>query len=83
VSDTAANDPQTDKSGPLLRSIVEQTDGFEILATEVVPDSNVDITEILSLWVKTDVDLILTTGGTGFGQRDITPEVLHACYSYF
>jgi gephyrin len=75
VSDTAATDASTDKSGPLLRSIVEQKDGYRVYSTAIVPDSHEKITEHVARWLGDGVNLILTTGGTGFGQRDITPEV--------
>jgi gephyrin len=75
VSDTAAADAGTDKSGPLLRSIVEHKSGFLVHSTDIVPDSHNKITEYLARWLSEGVNLILTTGGTGFGVRDITPEV--------
>jgi molybdenum cofactor synthesis domain-containing protein len=50
-----------------------------VLQIEIVPDDFQAIREILTNWVDgDDLDLILTTGGTGFSPRDITPEATQA-----
>ena len=48
-------------------------EGFELRHTGVIPDEEAQIARMLRKWAK-EVDLILTTGGTGLGQRDVTPE---------
>jgi molybdopterin adenylyltransferase len=61
-------------TSPLLAEIVRSFDWL-VVRIEVVPDEFVRIVEILDQWIeKDDLDIILTTGGTGFSQRDVTPE---------
>ncbi|XP_030854974.1 gephyrin [Strongylocentrotus purpuratus] len=77
VSDTCSRKEAVDKSGPNLKKLAEDTDGLDgvIVATGIVPDEISNIKETLLEWsdVK-ELDLILTTGGTGFADRDVTPE---------
>lgn len=79
VSDTAANDASLDRSGPVIREILT-SDGrdakFEISHHDILPDDENAIVQWVQS-VKSMSDWILTTGGTGFGTRDLTPEV---CY---
>ena len=74
VSDSAAEGRREDLSGRAVRQIVEKQ-GWEVQASEVAPDEIEAVQRHLRAWLKkADVDLILTTGGTGLGPRDITPE---------
>ena len=72
TSDMGAKGEREDTSG---QAIVELTTaaGFSVGIREVLPDDYDTIVDRLRLWSQ-KVDLILTTGGTGFGPRDITPE---------
>ncbi|XP_041467854.1 gephyrin-like isoform X2 [Lytechinus variegatus] len=77
VSDTCSRKEAVDKSGPNLKKLAEDTSGLDgvVVATGIVPDEISSIKETLLEWsdVK-ELDLILTTGGTGFADRDVTPE---------
>lgn len=78
VSDTASTDASTDKSGPALREILQNTTNstFRIVQTRIVPDDKVEIRDAVKRWSEDSaIDWIITTGGTGFGVRDCTPEV--------
>src|SRR6202011_1075371 len=59
--------------GPLLAELAEGA-GAEIIAMEVVPDDYALIEDRLRNWVDEEAALILTTGGTGLGVEDVTPE---------
>jgi molybdenum cofactor biosynthesis protein B len=48
--------------------------GFEVAAPEVVPDSEQDIVDALEAAVVRRADVVITTGGTGLGPRDVTPQ---------
>ncbi|TFY67664.1 hypothetical protein EVJ58_g1490 [Rhodofomes roseus] len=75
VSDTAAADTSLDKSGPTIRETLAGA-GYEVKYLLVVPDDEPRIRHTVQTWVdQGDVDWIVTTGGTGFGVRDRTPEV--------
>ncbi len=75
VSDRAAAGTYEDKSGPLLRQLVAQKLNARVERTAIVADEIDRIKEILLAWSDDDkLDLILTTGGTGFAPRDVTPE---------
>ncbi len=74
ASDGAYHGTREDKSGAVVREILEAA-GYEIVSQMVLPDDR----DMLSgaMWGIADMeaaDLILTTGGTGFSPRDITPE---------
>lgn len=79
VSTTASQDPTTDAAGNTLRSVFEQdgADRWHIVDTKIVPDSVTLIQKQLMLWADAadPVNLIVTTGGTGFAVSDQTPEV--------
>jgi molybdenum cofactor synthesis domain-containing protein len=74
ISDSAASGQREDISGPALRERCEAI-GWQVVATEKIPDDAVLIAAQLQDWADEDVaSLILTTGGTGVSPRDNTPE---------
>ena len=74
VSDRSSRDERPDLSGPALVEMVESK-GWDVAETLIVPDDLDVLRDTLSLWADSgDMDIILTTGGTGFSPRDITPE---------
>jgi len=78
VSDRSARGERPDRSGPLLRQAIE-AEKWSVVRAEIVADEPRAIQEILSAWADSqEVDLILTTGGTGFAPRDRTPEATRA-----
>lgn len=77
VSDRCSRGEQQDRSGELAKATLESA-GWEVYAHVVVPDEQVLITTALLDWISDDVALIITTGGTGFSPRDITPEATKA-----
>ena len=67
---------QADKSGPILRELLNAHERFTVLETAIVPDVLEDIRAQVQAWSsKSQVHLVLTTGGTGFAPNDVTPEV--------
>jgi molybdenum cofactor synthesis domain-containing protein len=78
VSDRSSRGERSDTSGPALERVVHEQD-WEVSQTEIVPDDFQTIKKVLINWVdEDDLDVILTTGGTGFSTRDITPEATQA-----
>ena len=78
VSDKGARGERRDASGPALCTIAAEY-GFEVVYTALVPDESADIQrELIRCADELGVSLVLTTGGTGFSPRDITPEVTKA-----
>ena len=73
VSDRSASGEREDLSGPEAAQLLANG-GIQVKQTDIVPDERKQIEEILCKWVQEDVALILTTGGTGFAPRDVTPE---------
>ncbi len=74
VSDRSASGERPDQSGPALVELVLEA-GWQVVRTEIRPDDLEALREILAEWADQDIaDLILTTGGTGFAPRDVTPE---------
>jgi molybdopterin adenylyltransferase len=74
ASDRSARGERPDLSGPALVEAVT-SQGWEVICQAVVPDDLAVLRETLIAWVgRGDLDIILTTGGTGFAPRDVTPE---------
>jgi len=74
VSDRSARGEQEDVSGAVLAELLSEM-GAEIIAKEILPDDLATLAEKLCLYAdRPDVNLIVTTGGTGFSPRDNTPE---------
>ena len=74
VSDACARGERQDKSGDTIAEWCEAS-GHELVERALVPDEAHQITPLLCAWADGgDVDLVLTTGGTGFSLRDVTPE---------
>jgi molybdenum cofactor synthesis domain-containing protein len=80
LSDRAYSGEYEDQSGPLIREIVETSlPGGQVHLEAVVPDDFQTIKNTLAKWCDdAGMDLILTTGGTGFAPRDVTPEATKA-----
>lgn len=78
ISDKGARGERTDTSGPALVRML-QDDGWEVTDTAILPDEQQQIQEALIRCAdEKRVNLILTTGGTGFSPRDVTPEATSA-----
>jgi molybdenum cofactor synthesis domain-containing protein len=73
VSDRSSRGERPDASGPVIREMVTEQMGATVVREGVVPDERQAIAAILRDWA-TQADVILTTGGTGFAPRDVTPE---------
>ena len=81
ISDRAAAGTYEDRSGPALQVLVEHALEATVVARAIVPDDRARIAAQLRAWAddggstgQSTVDIILTTGGTGFTPRDVTPE---------
>ncbi len=74
ISDRVSRGEAEDRSGPLLARLVEEHLGWQVIARAVVPDDREQIQRVLLRWVEEGIALVLTTGGTGFAPRDVTPE---------
>lgn len=73
VSDRVSADKMPDESGPALMRILKQ-EHFEVSGPEVVPDSQQRITDAIVAAADGGADVVVTTGGTGLGPRDVTPQ---------
>lgn len=74
ISDRSAHGEREDRSGPALLEKI-QAAGWEVVQQAIVPDELQVIAQTLIAWADGDMlDIIITTGGTGFAPRDITPE---------
>lgn len=74
LSDSCVAGQRVDESGPLIHQCLSQT-GWEVVASAILADDPGPITAQLIEWAdQLAVDLIVTTGGTGFSLRDNTPE---------
>ena len=74
VSDKGARGERVDTSGPAVKAMLEEA-GFEVVYTSILPDEKEQIeTELIRCADERKIALVMTTGGTGFSQRDVTPE---------
>lgn len=78
ISDRVSNGTRVDLGSPLIRQLVE-AEGHQVVANDAVPDEAITISSRLIARADSgEVELILTTGGTGFAPRDVTPEATRA-----
>ena len=77
VSDGVARGSREDRSGDDAHRLLSEHD-FEVVDRSVVPDDRAAIEDVLRRLVDEGIPLVITTGGTGFGPRDITPEATGA-----
>ena len=78
ISDRSSRGEREDASGPALARLI-QAEGWPLDKQAVIPDDESTIRETLIGWTDSDaLDVILTTGGTGFAPRDVTPEATRA-----
>ena len=78
LSDKGARGERKDESGPVAKEMLEQA-GYEVVETLLIPDEPALLkTQLMRLADGRQVDLILTSGGTGFSLRDQTPEATMA-----
>jgi molybdenum cofactor synthesis domain-containing protein len=74
VSDKGSRGERVDTSGPAVCRLLEDA-GFKVVHTAIVPDEKEQIqAELIRCADEQHIALVMTTGGTGFSQRDITPE---------
>lgn len=79
MSDKGSRGEREDKSGPLIREMLEEDGGYEVTELVILPDEQKGLEDALIHYADdTETDLILTTGGTGFSPRDVTPEATEA-----
>jgi molybdopterin adenylyltransferase len=76
VSDSCARGDRSDLSGPAVGELLRQRN-FAVMGTEVVPDDQSAIQTAIAYWVQ-EAQLVVTTGGTGIAERDVTPEATRA-----
>lgn len=78
VSDRSSRGEREDASGPALARLVE-SQGWSVTRQSLISDEEAAIRDLLISWADSDqMDVILTTGGTGFAPRDVTPEATRA-----
>jgi molybdenum cofactor synthesis domain-containing protein len=81
VSDRASAGKMPDDSGPALVEILMHRD-FDVSGPEVVPDTQERIKDSIIAAVDRGANLVVTTGGTGLGPRDFTPQATAALIDY-
>jgi len=78
ISDRSSRGERVDSSGPILEELI-LSQGEVVVKKDIVPDDLETLKEILVSWADGgELDVILTTGGTGFSPRDVTPEATQA-----
>jgi molybdopterin adenylyltransferase len=78
LSDRSADGKRADASGPALADLI-RAQNWSVAKQAILPDDESAIRAALIEWADSgEVDVILTTGGTGFAPRDITPEATRA-----
>ena len=77
ASDKGSRGEREDASGAAIREILT-AEGYEVAGYSIMPDEREELEREMRLWSDRGVGLILTTGGTGFSVRDVTPEATRA-----
>ncbi|MBY5772838.1 molybdenum cofactor biosynthesis protein B [Rhizobium leguminosarum] len=78
ISDTRT--PETDKSGDTLAARITEA-GHRLVDRRIVPDDREKIAARVKAWTENEeIDVVITTGGTGFTGRDVTPEALEPLF---
>jgi molybdenum cofactor biosynthesis protein B len=81
VSDRVSAGTMGDGSGPALVAALKQA-GFSVSGPEVVPDERERISEVIIAAASGGIDVVITTGGTGLGPRDVTPQATAALIDF-
>jgi len=78
LSDRSSRGEREDLSGPALSRLIKK-EGWALVRQSILPDEESVIRQTLIEWADSaELDIILTTGGTGFSPRDVTPEATEA-----
>ena len=78
MSDKGAAGEREDKSGPLIQEMLMK-EGYDVIETLLLPDGEQPLKhQLMRLADQRQVNVIFTTGGTGFAERDVTPEATQA-----
>jgi molybdopterin adenylyltransferase len=77
ISDRASAGEYEDLGGPVLKEAA-QKNGWQVISEAIVPDDAERIQDAIRSFSERGCGLILTTGGTGIGPRDVTPEAIRA-----
>ena len=81
-SDTAARGGRTDASGDAIVEMMTGA-GFDLVERELLADDEGALAEAISAWCdRDDIDVVLTTGGTGLGPRDVMPQATARVIDY-
>lgn len=81
VSDRASGGAMKDESGPALAERLKR-ERFDVSGPQVVPDEKDLIAGAIAAAVARGVDMVITTGGTGLGPRDVTPQATASILDY-
>jgi molybdopterin adenylyltransferase len=81
VSDGVFHGKREDKSGPALVKLL-RGGGFDVGDPEIVPDEVERITDAIETAITLRADVVVTTGGTGLGPRDVTPQATSILFDY-
>jgi molybdopterin adenylyltransferase len=81
ISDRVSAGAMSDASGPALVDLL-RNGGFEVTGPEVVPDDVHLIADAIISAGSRGIDVVVTTGGTGLGPRDVTPQATAALIDY-
>ena len=79
ISDSVSSGKNEDRSGPLLVSGFSDS-GCSVEHKKVLPDGSDEFSSTIQNWIKDGVELIITTGGTGLGPRDLTIQTLEGIF---